>query len=352
MFSVTERDISIEPIDAEWQAYASQRLDRLTKPQGSLGRLELIAQQLAGILQTLTPRLEQKAIITMAADHGVVAEGVSAYPQAVTAQMIKNFLRGGAAINVLARHVGACVIVVDMGAAVELPPHPALIVRKIGLGTANMATGPAMTRAQACDAIQAGMEIVEDVIQRGAQLIGTGDMGIGNTTAASAVTAAMTGAAVETVTGYGTGIDTATHRRKMAVIQRTLALNQPDLADPLDVLAKVGGFELGGLIGVMLGAAQARRPVVVDGMISGAAALVATALVPTLKDYLFASHRSQEPGHQVALQHLGLSPLLDLQLRLGEGTGAVLAMPLIEAAAKILCEMATFDEAGVAKRSS
>jgi nicotinate-nucleotide--dimethylbenzimidazole phosphoribosyltransferase len=341
-------DVHVDDVDHGLMQQAQDRLNQLTKPLGSLGRLESLAQQIVGITRDAAPRLSQKVIITMAADHGVAQEGVSAYPQAVTQQMVANFLRGGAGINVLARHVGARVVVVDMGVAAELSSHPDLVVRKIGYGTHNMAQGPAMTSEQAVAAIQAGRDLIEQEITRGVDIIGTGDMGIGNTTASSAIAAAMTGAPVEHVTGRGTGIDEATHARKIDVIQRALAVNHPDPSDPLDVLAKVGGFEIAGLVGVILGGARARRPVVVDGFISGVAALIAVGLSPRVKAYLIASHRSQEPGHQVVLEQLGLHPLLDLNLRLGEGTGAALAMSLAEAACKVLTEMATFEEAGVA----
>ena len=346
-----ELDIPIEDIDDGLMQQAQRRLDQLTKPLGSLGRLEAVAKQIVGITRTMRPRLADKVIITMAADHGVVAEGVSAYPQAVTEQMVYNFLRGGAGINVLARHVGARVVVVDMGVAADLAPHPQLVQRKTRRGTANMAAGPAMTREDARAAMQIGMELVGGEITRGAELIGTGDMGIGNTTASSAIAAVLTGSPVSQVTGRGTGIDDATYAKKVAVIQRALDVNRPDPADPLDVLAKVGGFEIAGLVGVMLGGAQAHRPVVIDGFISGAAALIAVALNPRARSYLIASHRSQEPGHRVMLDSLNLQPLLDLDLRLGEGTGAALAMSVIEAVCKILTEMATFEEAGVARRA-
>ncbi len=329
---------------------AQARLDCLTKPQGSLGRLEALAKQIVGITGCLTPQATQKVIITMAGDHGVVEEGVSAYPQAVTAQMVQNFLRGGAGINVLARHVGARVIVVDMGVATALPPHPALIVKKIGPGTRNMAQGPAMTRQEAARALDAGRQIAAQAIEQGAHIIGTGDMGIGNTTPSSAIAAVITRQPVRAVTGHGTGVDEETYAKKMAVIQRAIEVNAPDPADPLDVLAKVGGFEIAGLVGVILGAAEARRPVVIDGFISGAAALIAAALEPTVTPSLVASHLSQEPGHRVMLEHLGLQPILDLDLRLGEGTGAALAMFIVEAACKILNEMATFTEANVSEK--
>lgn len=341
----------IEALDEPLMQQAQRRLDQLTKPLGSLGRLEAIARQLVGIRRELRPHVAEKVIITMAADHGVAVEGVSAYPQAVTAQMVANFLRGGAGINVLARHVGARIVVVDMGVAAALAPHPQLVSRTIRAGTSNFAHGPAMTREEASAAIAAGCEITQREIERGADLIGTGDMGIGNTTASSAIAASMTGQPVDRVTGLGTGIDERTRARKLAVIQRALERHRPDPSDPLDVLATVGGFEIAGLVGVILAGANARRPVVLDGFISGAAALIAVGLEPKVRGYLIASHRSQEPGHRLMLEHLRLAPLLDLDLRLGEGTGAALAMPLIEAACRVMNEMATFAEAGVSTKS-
>ena len=343
--------VHVEPIDQQAAARARQRLDRLTKPLGSLGRLEDLAAQLAGILGTARPSIASKAIIVMAADHGVTDEGVSAYPKAVTPQMVLNFLRGGAAINVLARHAGARILVVDIGVAEPLPPHPDLISRKIGPGTRNMAIGPAMTREEACAAIRIGVELAAQAAREGATLIGTGDMGIGNTTASSAIAAALTGCEVRQATGRGTGVDDATYAKKITVIERALAVNRPDPSDALDVLTKVGGFEIAGLAGVILGAAQAKRPVVIDGFISGAAALIAAGLEPRVAGYLIAAHRSQEIGHRLILERLGVRPLLELDMRLGEGTGAALAMPIVEAACRILNEMATFDEAGVSERS-
>jgi nicotinate-nucleotide--dimethylbenzimidazole phosphoribosyltransferase len=333
-------------------AAARARQDTLTKPLGSLGRLEKLSTKLAGIRGEPIPRINHKAIVTMAADHGVVAEGVSAYPQAVTPQMVLNFLRGGAGINVLGRHVGARIIVVDMGVASDIEPHTALVSRKIAYGTQNMARGPAMSREQAINSIKVGLEIVENEVKKGLDIVGTGDMGIGNTTPSSAITAAMTGEKVEKVTGRGTGIDDKQLAHKVEVIERALEVNKPNADDAIDVLAKVGGFEIGGLCGVILGAAAHRIPVVIDGFVSGAAALIAVGLSPTAKDYLIASHCSVEIGHKAILKYLGLKPILDLELRLGEGTGAALGIFLVEAAAKVLAEMATFAEAGVAGKSS
>lgn len=329
---------------------AQERLDQLTKPRGSLGALEALAVRLAGVTGRARPRFPARAIFVFAADHGVAVENVSAYPQAVTAQMVMNFLAGGAAINVLARRVGARVVVADLGVATDLPAHPDLIVRKIGYGTHNLATGPAMTRSQATEAIEAGVEIARAEVQRGLDLIATGDMGIANTTSAAAVAAAFMGLPASAVTGHGTGVDDAGWRRKVAVVERALAVNQPNTGDPIDVLAKVGGFEIAGLVGVMLAGGAHRLPVVIDGYIAGASALVAVALCPKLAAYLIAAHCSAEPGHSQVLAHLGLTPLLDLGLRLGEGTGAALAIHLIDAAAALVDEMATFAEAGVSNR--
>ncbi|MBI4318844.1 MAG: nicotinate-nucleotide--dimethylbenzimidazole phosphoribosyltransferase [Chloroflexi bacterium] len=331
-------------------AAARARQDTLTKPLGALGRLEELSIRVAGITGTEAPRLHRKSIIVMAGDHGVTRAGVSAYPSEVTPQMVYNFLRGGAGINVLARHIGARVVVVDVGVAADLEPHPKLIVRKVGYGTKNMAEGPAMSLAEAVQAVEVGIEVVEQEVDRGLDIVGTGDMGIGNTTPSSAIVAAITGEPVVRVTGRGTGLDDGQLRNKIKVIERVLEVNRPDPHDALDVLAKVGGFEIGGLAGVMLGAAARRVPVVIDGFISGAAALIAVGLCPRIVDFLIAAHNSVEIGHMVVLRRLGLVPLLDLNLRLGEGTGAALAISLVEAATKILAEMATFAEAGVSEK--
>lgn len=331
-------------------ARARAHLDQLTKPQGSLGRLEELAARIVEITGQELPALRRAVVFTLAADHGVVAEGVSAYPQVVTAQMVENFLRGGAAINVLARHAGVDVVVADLGVATPRPSRPGLVVKRIGPGTKNMIHGPAMTREEALAAIEAGIGLVEAERCRGVDLIGTGEMGIGNTTAASAIVAVLTGEPVEAVTGRGTGIDEATWQRKVVVIRRALAVNQPDPGDGLDVLVKVGGFEIAGLVGVILAGAAHRIPVVLDGFIAGAAALIAHALKPEVNHFLLASHCSAEPGHRAVLDRLGLVPYLELGLRLGEGTGAVLAFSLIRAALAIYAEMATFKSAGVSER--
>jgi nicotinate-nucleotide--dimethylbenzimidazole phosphoribosyltransferase len=340
----------INPPDAGVMAAARARQDSLTKPLGSLGRLEEISVQIAGIRGEITPQLEDKVIVTMAADHGVAADGVSLYPPEVTRQMVLNFLGGGAAINVLARHVGARVIVVDMGVSGGFEATPGLLSRPVASGTASMLRGPAMSREQAARAVLSGIEIVDEELSgAGLDIVGTGEMGIGNTTAASAITAVISGRPPAEVTGRGTGVDDAALQHKISVIETAIALNRPDPGDALDVLAKVGGFEIGGLAGVMLGAAAARRPVVIDGFISGAAALIGCGLAPQLKDYLIPAHLSVEAGHRAVLAHLGLKPVLDLDLRLGEGTGAALGINLAAAAVKILGEMATFGEAGVSE---
>jgi nicotinate-nucleotide--dimethylbenzimidazole phosphoribosyltransferase len=325
---------------------ARRHLDALTKPPGSLGRLEELAVCWSA-LTGAAPRITSPVIFTLAADHGVVAEGVSAYPQSVTAQMVENFLRGGAAVNVLARQAGARVVVADLGIVTPLGSAAGLVVRRIAPGTANIARGPAMTLEQARQAVEAGAGLAEEAIAAGAGLLGTGEMGIGNTTAASAITAAITGAAPESVTGRGTGVDDAGWLRKVEAVRRALRVNAPDPDDGLDVLARVGGFEIAGLTGVILAGAAHRVPIVLDGFIAGAAALAAVALAPGVRHALFAAHRSTEPGHAVILDHLGLVPYLTLDLRLGEGTGAALFVHLARAAAAIYHEMATFKSAGV-----
>ena len=341
----------IRLLDKDTMAAARARQNQLTKPQGSLGRLEELSIQLAGITRKAVPQIKDKVIITMAADHGVAAEGTSAYPQEVTAQMVYNFLGGGAGINVIARQVGARIVVVDMGVASELEANPRLLSRKVAAGTRNMAVGPAMTVEEAIKAVETGIEIVTSEAAKGLDIVGTGDMGIGNTTASSAICSVMTGRPVAEVTGRGTGVDDQQLKHKIEIIEKALNVNRPVPEEPLDVLAKVGGLEIGGLAGVMLGAAAQCIPVVIDGFISGAAALVATALAPGLKDYLIAAHVSVEIGHHVLLDHLGLRPLLDLEMRLGEGTGAGLGIFLSETAARILADMTTFAEAGVSERS-
>lgn len=342
---------AITPLDEKSMAAARERQAELTKPGGSLGRLESLSIQLAGITGRLDPPLTERTIIVAAGDHGVTAEGVSAYPAAVTPQMVLNFLNGGAAINVLARQAGARVVVLDAGVAADLPVHPDLISRKVGYGTANFAQGPAMTQAQAVEAVEAGLAAVTREHERGLHLVGTGDMGIGNTTPSSAICAVITGATVAEVTGRGTGIDEVTRRHKISIIERALAVNQPDPRNGLDVLAKVGGFEIGAIAGVILGAAASRIPVLVDGFISTAGAMIAAALAPLSRHYMIAAHRSVEPGHRLMQDHLDLQPIFQLDLRLGEGTGAALAMPVVASAVAILNEMATFSSANVSNKA-
>lgn len=341
---------NIQPLDEPAMEEARRGQDNLTKPQGSLGQLESLSIQVAGIKGNPRPRITHKVIFTLAGDHGVTKEGVSAYPSEVTSQMVYNFLRGGAGINVLARHVGARVVVADLGVASVLEQNPDLKNKKVAMGTQNMAKGPAMGREQAIRSIEAGIELVEEELMRGIDILGTGDMGIGNTTPSSAITAAITGYDVATVTGRGTGLDDKAWSQKVEVIKKALDLNQPDPKDAIDVLAKVGGFEIGGIAGVILAGARYRIPVVIDGFISGAAALIATSLSPQVKPYLIASHQSVEQGHKIILEHLGLKPLLNLDLRLGEGTGAALGIFLVEAGLRILNEMATFADAGVSEK--
>ncbi len=340
----------IKPLDKEAMAQARARQDTLTKPPSSLGRLEQLSIQLAGIQGKPLPSIRQKAIVTMAGDHGVVAEKVGNWPQDVTAQMVYNFLGGGAGINVTARQVGARVIVVDMGVATDLKPHPQLLSRRIAAGTQNIARGPAMTEKQAIKAIEAGINIVTTEIDKGLDIIGTGDMGIGNTTPSATICTVITGKPAEETTGLGTGLTNEQLAHKIEVVKRAIEVNHPNPEKPLDVLAKVGGFEIAGLAGVMLGAAAHRIPVVIDGFISGAAALIASAISPSLTDFLIASHCSAESGHRPLLEHLGLKPLLNLDMRLGEGTGAALGIFLAETAARVLAEMATFAEAGVSEK--
>ncbi|MBT3392282.1 MAG: nicotinate-nucleotide--dimethylbenzimidazole phosphoribosyltransferase [Chloroflexi bacterium] len=347
--SIQQLIAQIQPLDQAAMQAARARQDDLTKPRGSLGQLEDISVKIAGITGEVRPKLTHKVVTTMAGDHGVVAEGVSAYPSEVTPQMVMNFVFGGAAINVFSQHVGARVIIVDMGVASELD-HPAVVNKKIALGTQNMAHGPAMTREQAIQAIEAGAAVVEAELEKGLDILATGDMGIGNTTPSAAIAAALTGRSVEEITGRGTGVDDEGLQRKITAIQKALDVNQPNAEDGLDILAKVGGFEIGGLAGAILAAAAHRVPVVIDGFISTAAAMIAVSLAPQTRDYLIAAHRSQELGHQIMLEWLGTTPLLNLGLRLGEGTGAALAISLIEAACKILDEMATFSEAGVSDK--
>jgi nicotinate-nucleotide--dimethylbenzimidazole phosphoribosyltransferase len=340
----------IQKVDVAVAERVQKRLDRLTKPPGSLGRLEELAVWYGSARGEVKPVLNKKAVVVFAADHGIADEGVSAYPKEVTAQMVYNFLRGGAGINVLAKHAGAEVVVVDIGVAHDFENISGLRKSKIKHGTDNMAQGPAMSRIEALSAVQEGITIADEMARKGVDLLATGEMGIANTTASSAITSFMTGHPAAIVTGRGTGVDDERLAHKIGVIEKVIRKNLPDRNDPMDVLAKVGGLEIAGLAGLIVGGAKNRIPVVLDGFISGAAALIAVGLKPEVKDYLVGSHQSSEPGHRLALEHLGLVPLLNLNLRLGEGTGAVLAMGLIEAAIKILSEMATFEEAGVSDK--
>ncbi|WP_019912879.1 nicotinate-nucleotide--dimethylbenzimidazole phosphoribosyltransferase [Paenibacillus sp. HW567] len=336
----------IAPPDDQAAARAVLRLNSLTKPPGSLGRLEALAVRLAGISGTEQPSYGKRTVVVMAADHGVCTEGVSAFPQEVTVQMAYNFLSGGAAVNVLARQGGANVQFVDIGINAELE-HPDLINRKVRRGTDNMAVGPAMSREEAAQAILVGVDVAREAVKSGTEIFITGEMGIGNTTASAAVLCALEGISPEAAAGRGTGIDNERLRHKIEVVARALRVNAPDPSDPIDVLSKVGGLEIAGLAGLILGAAAARVPVILDGFISGAAALVAKALAPESVNYMIASHVSDERGHKLMLDKLGLEALLDLGLRLGEGTGGALCLHLIEAVSRVMTEMATFESAGV-----
>jgi nicotinate-nucleotide--dimethylbenzimidazole phosphoribosyltransferase len=338
---------AIKPVNTEWYAIAQKHLDNLTKPLGSLGRLEEFAQRLVAITENRKPVLDKKVIFTFAGDHGIVEEGVSAYPKEVTPQMVFNFLRGGAGINVLGRHAGAEIVVVDIGVDFDFDDTEGLINMKVMKGTRNFAKGPAMTRDEAVKCIESGIELATGYARKGCKVAGTGDMGIGNTTPSSAIASVITGTPVREVTGKGTGISDEALERKIKVIEDAIRLNKPDPTDAIDVLSKVGGTEIGGIAGLILGAASKRIPIVIDGFISTAGALIAYTLEPSIKDYMFAAHNSVEKGHRVMLKAMGLDPILDLGLRLGEGTGAALAMLMIEAGLKISKEMATFQEAGV-----
>jgi nicotinate-nucleotide--dimethylbenzimidazole phosphoribosyltransferase len=327
-----------------------KQLDSLTKPLGSLGRLEELAKNIAGMTGKTNPTLKNKVIFTFAGDHGVTDEGISAYPKAVTVQMVYNFVNGGAGINVLARHAGARVVVADLGVAEDLKVSAGLIIKKTGYGTKNMAKGAAMSRDEAVKAIGAGIDIFDAEFKNGIDIACLGEMGIGNTTSSSAIAAVFTGKSIAAITGKGAGIDDKALLRKIDVIETALKVNCPDKNDPIDVLSKVGGFEIAGLAGVILAAASKRVPIVIDGFISAAAALIAYSIQPKAKDYMIAGHSSVEKGHRIILGELGLEPILDLNLRLGEGTGAALALPIIEAAVKILSEMATFESAKVSEK--
>lgn len=348
--SLREVVASVVPLDSAAVSAGRERHLQLTKPAGSLGVLEDASTRLCGIHRRCPPRPLGAAVVAVfAGDHGVHAQGVTPWPQSVTAAMVSNFLTGGAAVNVLAREAGASVVVVDMGVAATLPASPSLLDRKVRPGTSDLALGPAMTREEAVTAVLAGVEVADRLVDAGHDVLLTGDMGIGNTTPSAALVAALTGTDPQDVTGRGTGADDTVHARKVAVVRAALEA-RPVTDDPLETLASVGGFEHAGLAGLVLGGARRGVPVVLDGVIAGAAALVAHALCPDAVDYCFAGHRSVEPGHAVALEVLGLRPLVDLDLRLGEGSGAVLAFPLLRSAGAVLREMATFDAAGVVRK--
>ena len=342
----------IQRLDAAWMERAAERTARLAMPPRALGRLHELAERLCGIRQTLDINIDSKAVLVMAGDHGVAGEGTSAFPQEVTGAMVMNFLAGGAGINAISRHVGVRVVVVDAGIIPDIPVPDAdgahrFYVEKVGRGTASFTKGPAMSEKDARKSVMIGFKRASALFEEGAAIVGTGDMGIGNTTPSAAIGALLTGKRIDEMTGPGTGLDDAGLARKKEIIRQGLEINRPNPGDGLDVLSKVGGFEIGAIAGVILAAAHHRRPVMVDGFISTAGALIAQALSPASVDYMFAGHCSQEPGHRHMLSHLGLDPILNLGLRLGEGTGGVLAMDVMEAAVKVFTEVLTFDEAGV-----
>lgn len=339
---------AIEPLDEQMMSAMQAHLDQLTKPPGSLGRLEELAVQLAGITRSVHLTTQRKAIIVMAGDHGVCEEGVSAYPQEVTAQMALNIASGGAAVNVLARQAGAEVYCVDVGIG-KAVAHEHVMMNNVRRGTRNMVQEPAMSIEEAAAAIDVGMSVVEQRYAAGCRIFATGEMGIGNTTPSAAILSVLGGIKPEAAVGRGTGIDEGRLPHKAAVIERAIQLNQPDPARPLDVLAKLGGLEIAGLVGVILGAARRRCPVIIDGFISSAAALVASRLAPASVSYMIGSHLSEEHGHRMMLECIGLRPLLHMNMRLGEGTGAALCMPIVDSAIAIVNGMATFESAGISK---
>lgn len=346
MGKINEVISNIKPINTKLEEEAQSHLDNLTKPRGSLGKLEWLAKKIIGITGTMRPRLKDKVIFTMAGDHGIAEEGVSAFPQEVTPQMVYNFINGGAAINVLARHAGARVIVIDMGVKEDIKSqHTNFINKKINYGTKNFTKGPAMTRDEAVRSIEAGVEAFNE--RSPVDLLGVGDMGIANTTSSAAIAACITGEKVELIVGRGTGINDEQLKNKIRVIKKAL----PVSGDAIDILSKVGGFEIGGIAGAILAGAAKKIPVVIDGFIATAGALIAYKLAPNVKPYLISSHKSKELGHRIMLNYLELEPILDLDLRLGEGTGSALAMNIIDAAFKIFNEMATFKGAGVSEKS-
>jgi nicotinate-nucleotide--dimethylbenzimidazole phosphoribosyltransferase len=345
----------IKPVEDKWIQKSRERTAQLVMPTRALGRLHEISERLCAIQKTLKPSVNRKAILIMAGDHGVADEGVSAYPQEVTGAMVQTFLRGGAGINAISRHVGAKVWVVDMGIIPELDPNSLdggdqLIVRKIAAGTTNMAKGPAMTRQDAEKSILTGFQLATNLFHQGIELLGTGDMGIANTTPSAAIGSVITGISPENMVGRGTGVDDKGFSIKLETVKKGVQINQPNALDGLDVLAKVGGFEIGGITGCVLAAAFHSRPVVIDGFISTAGALIAYALCPHVRDYIIAGHCSEETGHRNMLKYIGIEPILDLGMRLGEGTGGALAMSIMEGAVRVFNEVLTFEEAGVADK--
>ncbi len=338
---------NIEEVSIDSKGEIREKLNKLAIPLGSLGRLEEFATIYASIKNSINVTVRRKVVFTMAGDHGVAKEGVSAFPQEVTRQMVKNFLDGGATINVFAQHVGAKVFVVDCGLNAELEPVEGLKIKKVGYGTGNIAHGPAMSREQAIKSLEVGIEVLNEEYHNDIDIVATGDMGIANTTPSSAIIACLTGLGVSDVTGRGTGLNDQGLEKKISIIKKALDVNRPDPSNPIDVLAKVGGYEIGGIAGLCIAAASCRIPVLIDGFVSTAAALIACAIEPKVNGYLIASHISAENGHSIALKKLGKKAILDLDLRLGEGTGAVLGINLVEAGVKILTQLNTFSEAGV-----
>lgn len=349
--SLDQLTSKIQPLDEKAMDFATRRQSTLTKPQGSLGRLESLSIQLAGITGKELPEINNKLVLLMAGDHGVVAEGVSAYPQDVTGQMVLNIVSSGAAVSVLARQCGAKVLVVDMGIKADLEATDNLMIKKIAHGTGNIARGPAMSKEQAEEAVLIGEEIINREVENGLDIFATGEMGIGNTTPSAAIAMLLTKKPAGQIVGRGTGVSDVGLQKKNAAIRNALLVNKPDEKDGLDILSKIGGFEIAGLTGAILGAAANRKPIVIDGFISTAAAMIAVVLAPGTRNYLIAGHKSAEIGHGLMLDWLQLTPIFNLGLRLGEGSGAVLAFHVIEAACRILREMASFDEAGVSKKS-
>jgi nicotinate-nucleotide--dimethylbenzimidazole phosphoribosyltransferase len=341
----------ILPVSASDLDKAQRRLDSLTKPPGSLGRLEELARRYVAIKGVDAPSIPKKFVYIFAADHGIARAGVSAYPPEVTPQMVQNFLKGGAAINVLAKHVSAEIGVVDIGVNFDFQKCPGLIHKKIAFGTGDISKGPGMTRAQAEEALQIGIDLAKKSADNGIDVLATGDMGIGNTTPATAIMSVYGNKTTGQVAGKGTGIDNATLEKKINLIEQAIKINSPNKEDPIDVLAKLGGFEIAGIAGLILGGASQKTPVIIDGLISGAAAVIAYKLNSIVKDYIFTSHRSQEPGHEILFHLLGQPPLFDFGMRLGEGTGAVLGMSILDASIKIYTQMATFEEAGVTTKT-